>query len=122
MKQYAAKHSNIRVLDHAVVVKPHGNLMGGDETDELESLIQTFDTEGVSCLVINLVDVGMMNSLALSRLIQGHIKFTRRSAHMHLCHLDAKIQNIFVITKLSLVFPIFPDEKSALAGCTGPPV
>ena len=119
-QNYVARHAHIRVLDQAVVLKPHGNIMGGDETDELEALITMFDSENVPCLVVNLVDVGMINSLGLSRLIQAHIKFARRKARVHLCQLDAKIQNIFVITRLSLVFPIYPDEKAALGACAGP--
>jgi anti-anti-sigma factor len=90
--------------------------MGGEETDEIEKLITELDTDKVPCLVINLVDVDMMNSIALSRLIAGHVKFTRRNARIALCNLDARIQNILVITKLSLVFDVYPDEQQAIAG------
>jgi len=34
---------------------------------------------------------------------------------MKLCSVDRKIQNIFVITKLSYVFDVYPNEEQAIA-------
>lgn len=119
METFATKYINVKRLDDAVVLKPHGALMGGDETDELEKLIDRFDTEGIRCMVVNLADVSMMNSLAISRLIRGHIRFSKRDARMHLCDLDTRISQIFVITKLSMVFNVYPSEERALEACRG---
>jgi len=116
---YATKHIHVKRFDTVAVLKPHGNLMGGEETDELERLIAEFDSKEYRCLVINLVDVGMVNSLALSRLIGGHLKFAKRNARMSLCNLDRRIENIFVITKLSMEITVYPSEEAAIAGCAG---
>jgi len=91
--------------------------MGGEETDELEKLIDEFDAARVRCLVVNLVDVGMMNSLSIGRLVRGHLKFKKRNARMHLCNVDAKLINVFVITKLSIEFNVFASEDAAVQGC-----
>jgi anti-anti-sigma factor len=112
---YATKHSHVRRIDDVVVLKPHGALMGGEETEELERLIAEIDVDKVPYLVINLVDVDMMNSTALSRIIAGHVKFQRRNARVVLCQLDARIQNILVITRLSMVLEVYPDEPTAIA-------
>jgi len=118
MKQtYATPHTHVREIDGIVVIKPHGNLMGGPETDEIEKLIGQFDAQAVRCLVVNLVDVGMMNSLAIGRLISGHVRFKKRGARMSLCNVDRKIQNIFVITKLAFEFNVYPGEEQAIADC-----
>jgi anti-anti-sigma factor len=102
-----------------VVVRPHGDLMGGDETNELERLIGEFDAAGTRCMVIDLAGVSMMNSLAISRLIRGHVRFANRKASLSLCCLEGRIQNIFVVTKLSLVMNVFADERAALEACRG---
>ena len=115
-KTYSTKHCHVRRVDGAAIIRPHGNLMGGEETEELEKLIDDFNAEGLSCLIVNLIDVGFMNTLGITRFVAGHMKFARRGARMCLCNLDAKIQNILVITKLTLVLHVYPDEKSALAG------
>ena len=118
MKQIqATKHTHIKRLGAVVVLKPHGNLMGGDETDELGRLILELDAENVRCLVINLIDVGMVSSLGLSRLITAHVRFSKRDARVNLCNVDSKINAVFVITKLALVFPVYPNEEEAIAGC-----
>jgi len=118
MKQtYATAHCHVKRIDRVAVLKPHGNLMGGPETDELEKLIDEFDGQGIRCLVVNLADVAMMNSLGIGRLVSGHVKFKKRDARMNLCNLDKRIENIFVITKLSLEFNVYPSEEEAIAGC-----
>ena len=114
-RTYAKRHSHVREIDGVVVLKPHGNLMGGPETDELEKLIEQFESQGMRCLIVNLADVGMMNSLAIGRLISGHVRFKKRGARMCLCNVDRKIENIFVITKLSLEFHVYPGEEQAIA-------
>ena len=118
---HATRHAHVKNLGAVIVLKPHGDLIGGPETDELEALVDQFDSERVSCLVINLAAVAIMNSLALSRLIRAHLRFTKRGARVLLCNLDKRVENIFVVTKLSLVFAVFPDEESAIAGCAGEP-
>ena len=120
-RTYATRHSHVRRLDSVVVIKPHGDLIGGPETDDLEALIDQFDAEGLSCLVINLAAVAILNSLALSRLIRAHMHFTKRGARVHLCNLEQRIENIFVVTKLSLLIPAYPDEETAIKGCAGGP-
>jgi anti-anti-sigma regulatory factor len=48
-------------------------------------------------------------------LISAHSSYVRRSGQMKLCAVDKRIENIFVITKLSLVFDVFPTEQQAIA-------
>ena len=116
----ALRHSHVKRLDGVVVLKPHGDLTGGPETDEIETLVDRFDGEGVTCLVVNLAAVSIMNSLALSRLIRAHLKFSKRGASVLLCNLDTRIEQVFVIAKLSFVFPVFQDETAAVtAGRSG---
>ena len=115
----AMKHTHVKRLEGVVVIKPHGDLVGGPETDELETLVDRLDAEAVKCLVINLAAVSIMNSLALSRVIRAHVKFNKRGARVLLSNVDTRIQAVFVIAKLSLVFPVFRDEASAIAGCGG---
>jgi anti-anti-sigma factor len=117
----ALKHSHLKRLNGTVVLKPHGDLTGGPETDELETLVDQLDVEGVKCLVINLTAVAIMNSLALSRIIRAHLKFTKRGARVLLCNLENRIEAVFVIAKLSMLFPVYPNETAAIAAADGPP-
>jgi len=51
----------------------------------------------------------------LGVLITGHTNYAKRQGQMKLCSVDKRIQNIFVITKLSLVFDVYDSEDKAIA-------
>jgi anti-sigma B factor antagonist len=66
-------------------------------------------------LIINLAEAQHLNSTALGVLISAHSNFVRRGGQMKLCSVDKRIENIFVITKLSLVFDVYANEELAIA-------
>ena len=109
------QHVKVKRLNGVVVAQPRGYLVGGEETDELEKLIRELSTEGNVHLVINLGETQHINSTALGVLITGHTNYARRGGQMKLCSVDKRIQNIFVITKLSLVFDVYDTEEKAIA-------
>jgi anti-sigma B factor antagonist len=109
-----------RQVANIVILVPKGYLTGGDETDELEQAIKTLADGGNKALVVNLADTQHLNSTALGVLISAHSNYVRRGGQMKLCSVDKKIENIFVITKLSLVFDVYPNEDQAIASFTEP--
>jgi len=104
-----------RQVGNVVVVSPKGYLTGGDETDDLEQSIKALSEAGNKNLVINLAETQHLNSTALGVLISAHSNYVRRGGQMKLASVDKRIENIFVITKLSLVFDVFPNEERAIA-------
>lgn len=104
-----------RQMGNIAVITPRGYLTGGDETDELEQAIKTLVEGGNKSLVINLGETQHLNSTALGVLISAHTTYVRRGGQMKLAAVDNRIQNIFVITKLSLVFDVYPTEEQAIA-------
>ena len=104
-----------RQVGDVVVLAPKGYLTGGDETDELEQAIKSLGEGGNKHLVINLGETQHLNSTALGVLISAHSSYVRRGGQMKLCSVDQRIQNIFVITKLSMVFDVYPGEEQAIA-------
>src|SRR5262245_11344095 len=97
------------------ILTPKGYLTGGDETDELDKAIEQLSETGNKALVINLGETQHLNSTALGVLIRAHTNYVRRGGQMKLCSVDKRIENIFVITKLSLVFDVYPNEDQAIA-------
>lgn len=104
-----------RQVGNIVVLSPKGYLTGGSETDELEQTIKSLGEAGNKHLVINLAETQHLNSTALGVLISAHSNYVRRGGQMKLCSVDKRIENIFVITKLSLVFDVYPNEEQAIA-------
>jgi anti-anti-sigma regulatory factor len=58
-----------------------------------------------------------MASIALAVLFLAYVKYTNRGARVKLCSVDQRIQHIFVIVKLSLIYGpnIHDTEEEALA-------
>lgn len=97
------------------VLKLKGNFVGGDETDELQNAIKKLSEEGNLKLVIDLGEVSYLNSSALGVLISAHANYTKREGKVKLCQLNKNLENLFVITKLSLIFDTYPSEMEAVA-------
>jgi len=104
-----------RQVGSIVVLSPKGYLTGGEETEELEQAIRTLSEGGNKHLVINLGETQHLNSTALGVLISAHSSYVRRGGQMKLSSVDKRIENIFVITKLSMVFDVYATEEQAIA-------
>ncbi len=98
-----------------IVLEPKGNYVGGDETDELRDTIKKEADSGNMNLVIDLGEVSYLNSTALGVLISAHANYAKRGGKIKLCRLNKNIENLFVITKLSLIFDTYPSQMEAVA-------
>lgn len=99
-----------------VVFELSGNYVGGDETDALRDAIKKETEAGNMMLVIDLSEVSYLNSTALGVLISAHANYTKRGGKIKLCGLNKNIENLFVITKLSLIFDTYSSKIEAVAG------
>jgi len=104
-----------RQVGSIAILTPKGYLTGGEETEELDKAIEKLSEEGNKHLIINLSEAQHLNSTALGALIRAHSNYVRRGGQMKLAAVDKRIENIFVITKLSLVFDVYPTEEQAIA-------
>lgn len=105
---------DVRTSGDVTILTPKGMLLGGKETDELQGKIKELADAGNRKLLINLGQTTFMNSVSLGVLIGGHTNYAKRGAQLKLCAVDKKIQSIFVVTKLSLVFETYEGEDEAL--------
>ncbi len=96
------------------LIEPRGEFVGGDETEELREALTAAGAQGSGKLLIDLAGVTYLNSTALGVLIAAHTNFTKRGAVIGLCNVSENIRNIFVITKLTLVFSIYESRDEAL--------
>ncbi len=97
------------------VIEVKGSLMGGDETVEMRQAVAGFVDRGYEKLLIDLSGVTYLNSTAIGVLVSAQTTYARRNWQIKLCGLNKNIQNIFVITKLTLVFEVYDTQKEAVA-------
>ncbi len=96
------------------IVRLRGQFIGGDETDRLRAVLNQMAEEKKPVLIVDLEKVTYLNSTALGVLISTHANFTKRNGRIALCNISKNIENIFVITKLTLVFDIYPTVDEAI--------
>lgn len=104
-----------RQVGDIVILWPKGYFTGGDETEELERHIKSLTESGNKHLVINCEETNHIDVTALGVLISEHSNYVRRSGNLVFCCVDKRIENIFVTTKLSLVFNVYATEELAIA-------
>jgi anti-sigma B factor antagonist len=98
-----------------VVLELKGNYVGGQETDDLRDAIKKLSEEGNLKLVVDLGEVSYLNSSALGVLIAAHANYAKRGGKIKLCQLNKNLENLFVITKLSLIFDSHANQVEAIA-------
>lgn len=96
------------------LIQVAGSLMGGDETDKLRQAIAGFVSKNYEKLVIDLSGADYINSTGIGVLVSAHTTYTRKGWKLRVCGINKKIDNIFVITKLSLVLDVVDTQKEAL--------
>lgn len=110
----------ITEAEGVTVLHPKGCLTGGEETEVLEREITRIAGEGTKFLVIDCTEVEVINNTALGVLTSAHANFWRRGGQLLLAKINSRIEHIFVITKLSLVFDVYPTVELAVAALTQP--
>jgi len=96
------------------VLEVKGSLVGGEETDELRSAVADFVEQGNKKLIIDLSKVTYLNSTAIGVLVSAHTTYSRNKGQVKLCGINKNINNIFVITKLTMVFDVCETRDEAV--------
>ncbi len=108
--------SQIRIEEQigGAILHLKGQFIGGDETDQLKEHLKSFAENQHNSLIIDLESVTYLNSTALGVLISAHANFIKRNGKIILCNVSKSLENIFVITKLTLVFTIAETLDEAI--------
>lgn len=105
------------VIDEQIggtVLRMKGQFVGGEETDLLKEKLKEISDSKKNKLIIDLENTSYLNSTALGVLISAHANFVKRDGKIVLCNISKSIENIFVITKLTLVFAIADTVEEAI--------
>jgi anti-sigma B factor antagonist len=101
--------------DGVSILEPHGKLMGGPDTGELDEKLYALLGRGAKKVIIDLGQTDWINSSGLSILIHHWKKFQDAGGSLRMANLTQKIQKIMVIAKLTTVFETFDTLDEALA-------
>lgn len=104
-----------REVRSIVVLYPKGSFFGDKETDELQKSILGEAAAGNTRLLLNLAECQALNSIAIGVLMRGFTNYKGRGGEIKLCGLGKRLQDLFTMTKLIMVFDHHDTEEQAIA-------
>lgn len=108
-----------RTMENKIaVISLGGKLMGGPDADEVRDVIRGCLDDGVKDVLMDLAGVSWVNSTGLGILIASHVTVTNAGGKLKLSNVAAKIDQIFIVTKLHTVFETFDNNELGLASFT----
>jgi len=103
-----------RYLDGVVILDLDGNLVIGENSQKLHSMLKALASEDKKRILINLAGVAILDSTGLGTMVGSYSTLGRQGGQLKLEHLSARILELMHVTKLYTVFEIYDDERSAL--------
>ena len=102
----------------AAVIRLSGNLLGGPDAGVLKTRLQEILDGGTRRVVVDLREVGFMNSSGLAMLINGLTTMKSGGGELAIANASEKIMTLIKVTKLSAVFRTYGSVEEALASFT----
>lgn len=104
-----------REVGSIVVLYPKGSFFGDDETDELQKAIMDEGAAGNTKLLLNMSECNALNSIGIGVLMRGYTNYKGRGGEIKLCGLGKRLESLFAMTKLIMVFDHHDSEEQAIA-------
>ena len=104
-----------REVDGIAVIDLSGEMYGGPEGTRLIEMVSELASEKKLDLIINLSKVKWISSTGLGILVSARSRFAKEGDVVKLCHPNDRVLGILQVTRLNLIFDVYPSEKEAIA-------
>jgi anti-sigma B factor antagonist len=103
-----------RNVDGVTILAISGRITLGDASHEVRTKLKDLLAEGKTRLVLDLAEVGYIDSAGLGTLVAGYTSARAGGATMKLANLTKKLDEQLHITKLVTVFEVFNSVEEAV--------
>lgn len=104
----------MRDVSGVTVVELSGRLTLGDASAQLRDTLRDLLNQGKKKIVLNLGQVGYIDSSGLGELVSGFTTVKNQGGQLKLTNLTQKVNDLLTITKLYTVFEVHNDETAAV--------
>ncbi len=105
---------NQREIEGITVLDIAGEMYGGPENMKLLDLVTELAKENKHDLLINLSKVRWISSTGLGMLVSARSRFAKEGGIVKICNPNGRVLEILNVTRLNLIFDVFPSEAEAL--------
>jgi anti-sigma B factor antagonist len=106
---------NIRKRGAVQIVQLRGDLRLGEALNQFNRATDELLQAGDTCLVINLAEVGMLDSSGIGALMKLLTSATKRGGALKLVNPSPLALKTLKLVGLLTLFPVFDDEQQAVA-------
>ncbi len=104
-----------RQAGDVTILDMNGKVTIGEGSIALRNAIRRLLGEGKSKILLNLGNVGYVDSSGIGELVSSFTAVNKEGGTLKLLNLTQKIQDLLAITKLLTVFDVFEKEDEALS-------
>ncbi|HEX4772738.1 MAG TPA: STAS domain-containing protein [Bryobacteraceae bacterium] len=104
-----------RQVGDVTIVDLSGKITLGENTGILRDELKSLLAQGKKHIVLNMADVGYVDSAGLGELVGAYTTATNQGGAVKLLNLQSKMRDLMSITKLHTIFPAYEDEKMAVS-------
>jgi anti-sigma B factor antagonist len=104
-----------RQAGDVTILDLNGKVTIGEGSVALRNAIRRLLGEGKSKILLNLGNVGYVDSSGIGELVSSFTAVNKEGGTLKLLNLTQKIQDLLAITKLLTVFDVFENEGEALS-------
>jgi anti-sigma B factor antagonist len=106
--------ANVRYSGNIAVVDLAGRITLGEGSGLVRSTIKDLVTAGHKNILLNMKDVGYIDSAGLGELVGGYATVTNQGGQIKLLNVGPKVGDLLQVTKLFTVFASYTDETEAV--------
>ena len=106
--------TSLREVDGVTVVDLSGRITLGEGSGKLRDTVREILAKGQKKIILNLGDVGYIDSSGLGELVSSYTTASNQGASVKLINLQQKVNDLLQITKLYTVFETFESEADAI--------
>ena len=108
-----------RKVGGITVIDVAGKLVASDNLGRLKDKVTSLVFQGEKQIVLNLANVGYVDSSGLGEMVACHGSALRAGGEIKLANTGKKIKDLLVITRLNTVFDSHESEADAIASFGG---
>lgn len=106
---------NIRKRGAVQIIQLRGDLRLGEALNQFNRATDELLQSGETLLVINLAEIGMLDSSGIGALMKLLTSATKRGGALKLVNPSPLALKTLKLVGLLTLFPVFPDEEQAVA-------
>ena len=105
---------NVRETGNVVILDLNGRITLGESAASLRDTIRELLDGGQKNILLNLAEVGYIDSSGLGQLVGSFATVTSHGGQLKLLNLQKKLHELMQVTKLITVFDTYNTETAAL--------